>query len=52
VLFDQKCSLGLVKLRARRLVEDARPWVAGLRQRQASVFDSLELSEVDALFAE
>jgi len=52
VLFDEKGSLGLVKLRARRLVEEARPWVAGLRQRQTSVFDALEVSEVDALFAD
>lgn len=52
VLFDRKCSLGLVKLRARRLVEEARPWVEGLRQRQVSVFEALEVNEIDALFAE
>ena len=49
VLYDRRCSLGLVRLRARRLVEEARPWVARL-QRRGEEFDALWADEVDALF--
>ncbi|MFT3765201.1 MAG: hypothetical protein QM820_06750 [Minicystis sp.] len=50
VMFDRRCSLGLVRLRARQLVEEARPWLAGLQQ-QAVVIEELRAEEVDALFA-
>lgn len=52
VMFDRRCSLGLVRLRARRLVEEARPWVAGLVRPQASLLDGLGDDEVDALFSD
>lgn len=51
VIFDRTATLGLVRLRARRLVEQARPWVAGLQQGEAGLAD-LGDDEVDALFAE
>ncbi|MCC6551459.1 MAG: roadblock/LC7 domain-containing protein [Polyangiaceae bacterium] len=51
VIFDRRCSLGLVRLRARRLVQEARPWMAGLRV-EAAVLVDLGDEEVDALFAE
>lgn len=49
VMFDQRCSLGLVRLRARRLIEEARPWLAGI-QLQQSGLEELSDEEVDALF--
>lgn len=51
VVFDRRCTLGLVRLRARRLVEEARPWVAGLR-KETSALDDLGDEDVDALFAD
>lgn len=51
VVFDRRCSLGLVRLRARRLVEEAKPWVAGLRPAGGLLAD-LGDDEVDALFSE
>jgi len=51
VVFDRRCTLGLVRLRARRLVEEARPWVAGLRKETAALED-LGDEDVDALFAD
>lgn len=50
VQFDRRGSLGLVRLRARRLAEEARPWVAGLGRGQEPVFDGLEETDLDLLF--
>jgi predicted regulator of Ras-like GTPase activity (Roadblock/LC7/MglB family) len=52
VLFDRRCSLGLVRLRARKLVEEAKPWIAGLAMARAGGLDELGDDELDALFAE
>ena len=52
VMFDRRSTLGLVRLRARRLAEEARPWVAGLRRPQAAVLEEIGDDEVDALFSE
>lgn len=51
VMFDRRATLGLVRLRARRLVEEARPWMAGLRQPPAEGLGELGDDEVDALFS-
>ena len=51
VMYDRRCSLGLVRLRARRLVEDAKPWLAGMR-RESMVLDEIGDDEIDALFAD
>jgi hypothetical protein len=50
VLFDQQGSLGLVRLRARRLSEEARPWLEGLRQHQTASLGELDDADIDALF--
>lgn len=52
VMFDRRCSLGLVRLRAKRLVEQAKPWVAGICRSHADMLGDLADDEVAALFAE
>jgi len=51
VLFDRRCSLGLVRLRARRLIDEARPWLDGLKQHQGAGLGDIDDDDIDALFA-
>ena len=52
VMFDRRCSLGLVRLRARQLVERAGPWLSGLRRVEADLLDALDDDDLASLFAD